>query len=124
MNTKGGGGLIYNLHRKQQKQQVTITSNSGFYLNNVFQKQGTYTAQVGDAIKVNMSSEGNLLFEAKILFDGQVVKQHNISMGGFSLDYSFNISDNYQNIQLSYTVSEGQISGRRLMYFQCYITTT
>lgn len=116
--------MIYNFPRKQQKQEVTVTSNSGFYLNNVYQQKGTYTAQVGDAIKVNMSSEGNMLFKAKILFNGQVVKQHNISMGGFSLDYSFNISDSYQNIQLSYTVSEGQISGRRLIYFQCYITTT
>lgn len=116
--------MIYNLPRKQQKQEVTITSNSGFYLNNVFQKQGTYTAQVGDTIEVNMFAEGNLLFEAKILFNEQVVKQHNISMGGFSLDYSFNINNNYQNIQLSYTVSEGQVSGRRLLYYQWYITTT
>lgn len=117
--------MIYNLPRKQHKQQVTITSNNGFYLNNVYQPKGTYTAQIGDAIKVGMFSEGNLLFEAKILFNGQVVKQHNISIGGFNLDYSFNISNSYQNIQLSYTVSAGQIiSGRRLVYFQWDITTT
>ena len=120
--------MIYNLPRKQQKQQVTITSNGGFYLNNVYQQKGTYTAQVGDTIEVRINQGGvsaNQLFSAFVSFNGETVKQTGIVQYQVYVKYSFNISNNCQNIQLTYSHKINTLSNNRPVYvFQCDITTT
>ena len=120
--------MIYNLPKKQQKQQVTITSNNGFYLNNVFQKQGTYTAQVGDTIEVGISDGGYSLsqrFAAFIYFNGKSVKQTGVVQYAVNVNYSFNISNNCQNIQLTYSTKTDIIGNNLPIYvLQWDITTT
>ena len=120
--------MIYNLPRKQQKQQVIVTSDNGFYLNNVYQKQGTYTAQAGDTIEVRISEGGfspNHRFAAFIYFNGKTVKQTGMVPYEVHTNYSFSISNNYQNIQLIYSTKTDIIGNNTPIYvIQWDITTT